>query len=76
MELAGDGGDKASEKGVRADGGNIIYNEGASRLPLALHRAAEAVASADALLFCCGAGMGVDSGLGTYRGANACVYIR
>lgn len=37
-------------------------------------RAAEAVASADALLITTGAGMGVDSGLGTFRGRNAGVW--
>lgn len=33
-----------------------------------LHRAAELIASADALLVCAGAGMGVDSGLPDFRG--------
>jgi NAD-dependent SIR2 family protein deacetylase len=36
-----------------------------------LRAAAAAIRQADALLFATGAGMGVDSGLGTYRGTNA-----
>jgi hypothetical protein len=39
-----------------------------------LDRAAAAIAEADALIVFTGAGMGVDSGLGTYRGANAGVW--
>lgn len=35
-----------------------------------LKRAAEAIAAADALLICAGAGMGVDSGLPDFRGAK------
>lgn len=36
--------------------------------------AAECIKNADALLICTGAGMGVDSGLGTFRGRNAGVW--
>jgi NAD-dependent SIR2 family protein deacetylase len=43
-------------------------------LELALSRAAAAIADAEALIVFTGAGMGVDSGLGTYRGANAGVW--
>eukprot|EP00927_Polykrikos_kofoidii_P047937 TRINITY_DN4220_c0_g1_i1.p1 TRINITY_DN4220_c0_g1~~TRINITY_DN4220_c0_g1_i1.p1 ORF type:complete len:373 (+),score=42.96 TRINITY_DN4220_c0_g1_i1:74-1120(+) len=39
-----------------------------------LQRAADAIRGADALLVCTGAGMGVDSGLGTFRGRNAGVW--
>eukprot|EP01050_Picozoa_sp_SAG11_P017161 SAG11_NODE_2439_length_3363_cov_1.689951_2_plen_276_part_00 len=41
---------------------------------MALDRAAAAIHAADALLVFSGAGMGVDSGLGTYRGVNAGVW--
>jgi len=40
----------------------------------AIRAAAEALQNADALLICTGAGMGVDSGLGTFRGKNAGVW--
>ena len=40
----------------------------------ALARAAAAIRDCDALLICTGAGMGVDSGLGTFRGRNAGVW--
>mmetsp|Transcript_62354 Transcript_62354/g.115732 ORF Transcript_62354/g.115732 Transcript_62354/m.115732 type:complete len:359 (+) Transcript_62354:1-1077(+) len=40
----------------------------------ALTRAAKAIEKADALLITTGAGMGVDSGLGTFRGRNAGVW--
>ena len=51
----------------------------ASRQPLGtaaplydpLRAAADCIMAADAILICSGAGMGVDSGLGTYRGINA-----
>jgi hypothetical protein len=33
--------------------------------------AARLIADADVLVFCSGAGLGVDSGVGTFRGANA-----
>ena len=36
-----------------------------------LRNAAQRIREADALLIFSGAGMGVDSGLGTYRGVNA-----
>jgi len=39
-----------------------------------LERAADALRSAEALLICTGAGMGVDSGFGTYRGRNAGIW--
>merc|ERR1719310_2375533 len=39
-----------------------------------LQCAAQALRKADALLICTGAGMGVDSGLGTFRGRNAGVW--
>ena len=40
-------------------------------LSLKIRRAAELIFRADALLITTGAGMGVDSGLATYRGRNA-----
>lgn len=39
-----------------------------------LQKAAEVIREATALLICTGAGMGVDSGLGTFRGANAGIW--
>lgn len=39
-----------------------------------IHRAAELIRSADALLVTTGAGMGVASGMGTFRGANAGIW--
>ncbi|CAK8996429.1 NAD-dependent protein deacylase (Regulatory protein SIR2 homolog) [Durusdinium trenchii] len=42
--------------------------------PSRLAAAAEHISKADALLICTGAGMGVDSGLGTFRGRNAGVW--
>mmetsp|Transcript_29570 Transcript_29570/g.81274 ORF Transcript_29570/g.81274 Transcript_29570/m.81274 type:complete len:388 (-) Transcript_29570:94-1257(-) len=40
----------------------------------ALQQAAQLLHRADALLICTGAGMGVDSGLGTFRGRNAGIW--
>lgn len=49
--------------------------DAAAGVPAAeLRQAAQAVRDADALLICTGAGMGVDSGLGTFRGKNAGVW--
>lgn len=42
-----------------------------ARLLTAAEEAARIVAEADCVLFMSGAGMGVDSGIGTFRGANA-----
>lgn len=39
-----------------------------------LEKAAATIADADAILICTGAGMGVDSGFGTFRGRNAGVW--
>eukprot|EP00933_Yihiella_yeosuensis_P079931 TRINITY_DN93349_c0_g1_i1.p1 TRINITY_DN93349_c0_g1~~TRINITY_DN93349_c0_g1_i1.p1 ORF type:complete len:351 (-),score=37.33 TRINITY_DN93349_c0_g1_i1:108-1160(-) len=39
-----------------------------------INKAANVLLKADALLICTGAGMGVDSGLGTFRGRNAGVW--
>jgi len=44
------------------------------QLQASLERAAEALRKAGALLICTGAGMGVDSGLGTFRGRYAGVW--
>jgi NAD-dependent SIR2 family protein deacetylase len=41
-----------------------------TELDAALHRGAELIAGADALLYCAGAGIGVDSGLPDFRGTE------
>ena len=49
-----------------------IFSQSSSREAVAaVAAAADAVADADVLLFCTGAGMGVDSGLGSFRGKAA-----
>jgi len=52
----------------------MLQEKEASAFASLLKRAAQVVRNADALLITTGAGMGVDSGLGTFRGRNAGVW--
>ena len=61
----------ASEEMPPAEEVFATKNLASEKLERSLDRAAQAIRSADALIVFTGAGMGVDSGLGTYRGANA-----
>jgi len=47
-----------------------VSPEGGPGFDAELHRAAELIAGADALLYCAGAGIGVDSGLPDFRGTE------
>lgn len=50
---------------------NTAMDESADVLSRSAQTAATLIAEADALIFCSGAGLGVDSGVGTFRGTNA-----
>jgi hypothetical protein len=48
-----------------------VVSDQSAELKQAARQAAEWIHDADVLVFATGAGMGVDSGIGTFRGVNA-----